>query len=111
MYIFTLFLSFSVVQNSPSLFSAFGFKYMADAAGNNTMPVLIGLTLFTQTFWGPVEKCLSLAMNFNSRRNEFQADAFACSLDMGAELSEGLVKISVGMDILHIYWCISLNVL
>lgn len=95
-YIFTLFLSFSAVQNTPDLFSAFGFKYEADESGHNSMPVLIALTLFTQTFWGPVEKCLTLAMNFNSRYNEFQADKYACTLGMGHELAEGLVKISVG---------------
>ncbi|CAM9198153.1 unnamed protein product, partial [Ectocarpus fasciculatus] len=94
-YIFTLFLSFSAVQNTPDLFSAFGFKYEADESGHNSMPVLIALTLFTQTFWGPVEKCLTLAMNFNSRYNEFQADKYACTLGMGHELAEGLVKISV----------------
>ena len=71
---------------------------MADSAGNNAMPVLIGLTLFTQTFWGPVDKCLTLAMNFNSRRNEFQADNFACSMGMGADLAEGLIKISIGKE-------------
>ncbi len=96
MYIFCLFLSFSAVQNSPGLFAAFGFKYISDADGHNAMPVLIGLTLFSQTFWGPVEKVLSLAMNFNSRRNEFQADKFACDLGMGADLAEGLIKISIG---------------
>lgn len=99
-YIFALFLSFSAVQNTPGLFSAFGFKYESDADGHNSMPVLIGLTLFTQTFWGPVEKCLSLVMNFNSRYNEFQADKFACTLGMGQELADGLVKISIGI---HIY--------
>ena len=34
-------------------------------------------------------------MNINSRRNEFQADKYACDLGMGAPLGTGLIKISV----------------
>lgn len=60
------------------------------------MPVFIGLMLFTQTFWGPVEKILSLCMTFNSRTNEFAADAYAVSLNMGQPLASGLIKISIG---------------
>jgi STE24 endopeptidase len=98
LYIFSLFLTFSTVQHTPALFEAFGFKYVADSAGNNSMPVLIGLVLFTQTFWGPVDKLLSLIMNFNSRYNEFQADKFSCDLGYGEELAQGLIKISIGTD-------------
>ena len=39
---------------------------------------------------------LSLLMTVNSRRNEFQADAFASSLGMGPALASGLIKISIG---------------
>jgi STE24 endopeptidase len=60
------------------------------------MPVFIGLMLFTQTFWGPVDKALSLILTFNSRRNEFAADAFAIKLGKGAALASGLIKISIG---------------
>jgi STE24 endopeptidase len=93
LYIFVLFLTFSFVQNTPALFSAFGFTY------TSPMPVLIGLVLFTQTFWSPVDKLLTLVMNINSRRNEFAADRYAAALGMGTDLGEGLVKISVEVGI------------
>jgi STE24 endopeptidase len=60
------------------------------------MPIFIGLILFSQTFWGPVDKLLSLILTFNSRYNEFQADAFAASLGRGKPLASGLIKISIG---------------
>jgi STE24 endopeptidase len=94
LYTFCLFLAFSYVQNTPGLFAAFGFVYTADAA--SPMPVFIGLMLFTQTFWSPVEKVLSLLMTFNSRTNEFAADAYAVSLGRGEPLASGLIKISIG---------------
>lgn len=50
MYTFCLFLAFSYVQNTPGLFVAFGFNY------TSPMPVFVGLMLFVQTFWSPVEK-------------------------------------------------------
>jgi len=88
-YTFVLFLSFSTVQRSPQLFASFGF-----ACGLN-VPVFIGLMLFAQTFWSPVEKLLSLVMNFYSRSNEFAADEYSAKLGMGAELASGLIKISI----------------
>jgi STE24 endopeptidase len=51
-YVFAMFLMFSYVQNSPDLFRAFGFVFIEDGQ----MPVFIGLILFLQTFWSPVEK-------------------------------------------------------
>ena len=95
LYTFALFLAFSYVQNTPGLFAAFGFAYSADPTVS-PMPVFIGLMLFSQTFWSPVEKLLSLLLTFNSRTNEFAADAYAVSLNMGAALASGLIKISVG---------------
>ena len=89
LYTFGLFLAFSLTQSTPALFAAFGFARAAP------MPVFVGLMLFTQTFWGPVDKLLSLAMTVNSRRNEFAADAFAASLGRGGALKGGLVKLSV----------------
>lgn len=91
-YTFALFLVFSFVQNTPALYQAFGFVYVTP------MPVLIALTLFTQTVWSPVDKVLTLLMNINSRRNEFAADKFAKDLGMGEKLGSGLIKISIGMN-------------
>mmetsp|Transcript_27667 Transcript_27667/g.38113 ORF Transcript_27667/g.38113 Transcript_27667/m.38113 type:complete len:472 (-) Transcript_27667:1008-2423(-) len=91
LYTFCLFLAFSFVQHTPDLFTAFGFHYTVD----QPMPVFVGLMLFSQTFWSPVDKALSLLMTVNSRRNEFQADAFASQLGMGEALGTGLIKISI----------------
>lgn len=91
LYIFCLFLSFSYVQNSRSLFAAFGFAY----DGSVQLPVFVGLMLFAQTFWSPVEKVLTLLMTMNSRKNEFAADQFAVSMGHAEALSTGLIKISV----------------
>ena len=95
LYTFCLFLAFSYVQSTPALFTSFGFKYQSP------MLVFIGLMLFTQTFWGPVDKALSLIMTFNSRTNEFAADAFAVQLGKGAALASGLIKISIGKFFIH----------
>ncbi len=59
------------------------------------MPVIVGLMLFTQTFWAPLDKVLNLLLTINSRRNEFAADAFAVQLGKGDALKGGLIKISV----------------
>ena len=90
-YTFALFLAFSYVQNNHDLFHSFGFNFSRAI----DPPVFVGLMLFSQTFWSPVDKLLTLAMNFNSRRNEFAADRYADSLGMGEDLCKGLIKISV----------------
>ena len=51
LYTFCLFLAFSYCQNTPSMFAAFGFQ-----SSGYPMPVMVGLALFSQTFWSPVEK-------------------------------------------------------
>lgn len=73
----------------PALFSSFGFASV-------TPPVFIALLLFLQTAWAPVDKLLNVLLTVNSRRNEFQADAFAVQLGRGQDLCGGLVKLSVG---------------
>jgi STE24 endopeptidase len=93
-YTFVMFLCFSFVMNSAALFAAFGFAPV-EVDGAMMMPVIIGLVLFTQTFWSPVDKILNLAMNFNSRRNEFAADKYGKDLGMAKELASGLIKISI----------------
>jgi STE24 endopeptidase len=89
-YTFAIFLAFSFFQNSYDLFRSFGFSYSAD----RPVPVFVGLMLFAQTFWMPVEKTLGLIMNYNSRTNEFAADKYSKDLGMADALSRGLVKIS-----------------
>jgi STE24 endopeptidase len=56
---------------------------------------MIGLSLFTTTIWAPVDKVLSFLVTANTRRNEFQADAFAVDLGFGEALQSGLTKISL----------------
>lgn len=51
-YTFSLFLCFSLVQNTPALFSAFGFTVVP----NEPTPAIIGLVLFLQSTWTPVDK-------------------------------------------------------
>lgn len=94
-YTFCLFLAFSHVQHTPALFTAFGFVYTPDSTPSSPMPVFVGLMLFIQTFWSPIEKILSLLMTFNSRHNEFAADSYACKLGMSDDLASGLIKISL----------------
>ena len=91
MYTFALFSSFTYMQSNASLFSAFGLKL----TGESPAPVLLGLLLFTQTYWAPVDKLLQFLLNMNSRRNEFQADQYSKDLGMGKELASGLIKISI----------------
>jgi STE24 endopeptidase len=91
-YTFTMFLSFSYMMDDSQLSSAFGFNYSEKGA----MPVFIGLLLFTQVFFLPVDKVLRLGLTFNSRYNEFMADKFAKdTFNYGNELASGLIKISL----------------
>lgn len=90
-YTFSLFLCFSLVLNTPALFSAFGFSFGAD----EPLPAFIGLVLFIQTLWTPVDKVMALWVTINSRANEFAADKYAQDLGMGAALAQGLIKINI----------------
>jgi len=79
-----MFASFGHFINNESLFRSFGYS---------TQSTAIGLMLFSEVIWGPVDKVLSLLMNIWSRHNEFEADAFGCKLGYGPHLMSGLVKI------------------
>ena len=50
-YTFVLFWFFSMVQSAPGMFTSFGFTF-----GKDSMPIIVGLVVFTQTFWSPVVK-------------------------------------------------------
>lgn len=90
-YIFALFTTFSLIESNRSLFAAFGFHF--DVA--DSLPVFIGLVLFTSTYWSPVDKVLSFFVNLNSRRNEFAADQYGKSLGYARELASGLIKLQI----------------
>lgn len=97
LYTFALFASFSLLSETPRLYAAFGFSFAApgDETTRGGAPVFVALMLFLQTFWGPVDKILNVLLTMNSRRNEFAADAYAVSLGHGADLTSGLLKISI----------------
>lgn len=80
-----------------ALFYVFGFslhdKDLFLSFGFTSQPTLIGLLLFMQVIWSPIDKVLGFLMNVWSRKNEFQADQYACTLGFGPELQTGLVKV------------------
>lgn len=45
--------------------------------------------------WAPVDHLLGVLMNMLSRRNEFQADAYAVGLGYAKGLQSGLVKLQL----------------
>lgn len=87
-------MAFSYVIHTSSMYTSFGFA--ANSETQAEMPILIGLVLFTQTLWAPIDKILTFLVNCNSRINEFAADEFSMKLGYGNELCSGLIKISVG---------------
>ena len=71
---------------SPELYSAFGFA--------KDTPVLIGIILF-QYIYTPLAHIWGFLIHAYSRRNEFEADAFAAKLGYASLLASALKKISV----------------
>lgn len=65
-----------------------------DSFGFREFPVMVGLMLFNELVYTPLGPLLSLGVNVISRKFEFQADAFACSLGKSDPLQTGLVKVS-----------------
>lgn len=88
LYMFSAFFVFGRCMNDPDLYASFGFE-------TSTLPVFIGLLLFFQTLWAPVDKVLSFLVTLNTRRNEFQADAFSVHLGYGDVLQSALTKLSI----------------
>lgn len=87
-YFGAAFYFFSLCYTSRDLYSAFGFD-----DPTNTPPTVIGLMLFFQTLWAPVDKVLSFILTIFSRHCEFGADKFSLDLGYSAELQSGLCKI------------------
>ncbi|CBZ49998.1 putative peptidase family M48 domain-containing protein [Neospora caninum Liverpool] len=79
----TLYL-FGLVMGSDALFDSFGYT--------DTRASVVGLKLFSNIFL-PVNTLISLMMTIYSRKNEFEADAFACELGYSEPLKQGLVAI------------------
>ncbi|KAF1321875.1 Caax prenyl protease 1, partial [Globisporangium splendens] len=87
-YTFVLFYVFGLCMHDSELFASFGFA-------SDTKPVIIGFLLFSQTVWAPVEHVLSFLITLNTRKNEFQADAFAVDLGHERALKSGLTKLAI----------------
>ncbi|OQR96559.1 CAAX prenyl protease 1 [Thraustotheca clavata] len=88
-YIVAMFYTFSRCMHDKDLYASFGFSTSGD------LSIMISLTLFTSTIWAPINKALSYLLTYNTRRNEFQADAFAVDLGFGDPLQSGLTKVSL----------------
>jgi len=89
-YTFVMLYTFGFVMNNNDLYNSFGFS-----TTKPYKPVIIGITLFSQTLWAVVGHIVGFLMNINSRRNEFQADKFAVDLGYSSELQRGLIKIHI----------------
>ncbi|KAJ3324776.1 CAAX prenyl protease 1 [Boothiomyces sp. JEL0866] len=84
-HLFVLFYMFNFIVKLQSLYSAFGFA---------TKPIIVGFLLF-QFIYTPVETLIGFFMNVLSRRDEFQADAFAKKLGYEKDLKSGLIKLQI----------------
>eukprot|EP00629_Pelagomonadales_sp_RCC1024_P003120 CAMPEP_0119271330 /NCGR_PEP_ID=MMETSP1329-20130426/7964_1 /TAXON_ID=114041 /ORGANISM="Genus nov. species nov., Strain RCC1024" /LENGTH=495 /DNA_ID=CAMNT_0007271377 /DNA_START=170 /DNA_END=1657 /DNA_ORIENTATION=- len=93
-YIFLAFSLFARVMGSADVYSAFGFAAAAGASPTAGAPVIVGVLLFFAFLFEPVDHTISFFMTWNSRRCEFEADAYAASLGKAAPLQRGLVKIT-----------------
>jgi STE24 endopeptidase len=73
-------------MNRQVFYDAFGFE--------NEKPVLIGLIIILQFIFAPYNELLQFGMTYLSRRFEFQADAFAKSLNKAEHLKSSLIKLT-----------------
>ncbi|CAM9241298.1 unnamed protein product [Sphacelaria rigidula] len=86
-YILAAFSSFALAtEMGENLRLSFGFSSTA---------TLITLHLFSSVMWTPVDHVLDVLMNMLSRKNEFQADAYATQLGYAKGLKSGLVKLQL----------------
>ncbi|MDR1860090.1 MAG: M48 family metallopeptidase [Bacteroidales bacterium] len=76
---------FSLVVGAPELSSALGIAHPVFHAGMLAFGIL----------FSPVSTLTGIVMNIFSRRNEYEADAFAVSHADGAALASALIKLSV----------------
>ena len=68
--------------------------YLALALGSNIPSFHLGIIAFSILFT-PISILLGLLMNISSRKNEYQADAYAASFGLEDSLISGLKKLSV----------------
>ena len=70
------------------------FPEFSYAMGAEVSSFYMSLMVFGLLFT-PIEFVLGFVMNFFSRKNEYQADAFAASFGLAEQLKSGLIKLSV----------------
>ncbi|QSL66409.1 hypothetical protein MERGE_000788 [Pneumocystis wakefieldiae] len=85
-HIFFIFMLFSVFIQNSSLYESFGFY--------PDKPILIGFVLYNDILT-PINSLLTFFMNIYTRKNEYEADAFAAKLNYRKELSRALIKVHI----------------
>ncbi len=71
-----------------------GSRELAMALGSDIPSFHLGIIAFSILFT-PISAALGLVMNIFSRKNEYQADAYAAGFGLGDDLISGLKKLSV----------------
>ena len=89
-YLAVLFTCFAAATTSDVVPKAFGFDM---GATSRPVPTFISLLMFLSVLWPPVDKAVSLLLTLNSRRAEFQADAFSVDMGRGVKLGSALATI------------------
>eukprot|EP00397_Hematodinium_sp_SG-2012_P035891 GEMP01038681.1.p1 GENE.GEMP01038681.1~~GEMP01038681.1.p1 ORF type:complete len:457 (+),score=72.77 GEMP01038681.1:52-1371(+) len=88
-HLFAVFFAYGQVVQGPLMTQILqDFQYPA-----NTASVVVSLTLFSALLT-PIESVIQVIMTLRSRRNEFQADAFASEMGRGRDLMVALKGIS-----------------
>lgn len=93
LHTFTMFYTLGMCIRDPSLYASFGFA--TTLQGKQVIPIFIGMIFFSQSVFAPVDQLIGFLMTLHTRRNEFQADAYAVKLGLGNDLQTGLTKLSI----------------
>jgi len=70
------------------------YPVLSEALGSNQPKIHLGLTVFA-ILYSPLLTLTGLLFNVFSRKNEFEADAYACKTASGVALANALKKLSV----------------
>ena len=89
---FALFYSYGMVKDNTDMYQSFGYDFDDNTT---SIPHAVGISLFLTTLWKPVNQVLQFLLTLNTRKNEFQADAFAVNLGYGNKLTSALVKLQI----------------
>jgi len=93
--IYSLLLSLLTMGITLYILSLFlGNMHLAEALGGNVASFHLGIIGFAFLFT-PISEVLGLAVNYYSRKNEYEADRFAAQFGLGEALISALKKISV----------------